>query len=142
MVSVEVPALSRNAAADPADLAERRNPGIDGALPYVSSVLVTGQRRRARWVSGAERARQSGEHITHSQMRTTQRVQRASDLLENLVRRVYYAVAILGVIGPIVLPFLRVEQPDHTSAWLALTTVTIAGAYLLLINWQSSYDED
>ncbi len=92
-------------------------------------------------MSGAEWARQSGEHIIHSHMRTPQRVQRASDFLENVVRRVYYAVAILCAMGPIVLPFLRVELPNHTSAWLALSTVTLAGAYILLLNWQSLDDD-
>ena len=89
----------------------------------------------------AEQAYQSGEFIIHSQAHTAPRMQRASDFLENLVRRVYYAVAILCAVAPIVLPLLRVELPNHTSAWLFLSPVTVAGAYLLLLHWRSSEDE-
>ena len=88
-----------------------------------------------------KQAYQSGELIILSQMHTTPRMQRASDLLETLVRRVYYMVAVLCAIGPIVLPFLRVDQPNLISAWMVLTPVTIAGAYLLLLNRRSSDDE-
>ena len=89
----------------------------------------------------AKQAQPSGEYIIHSQMHTTQRVQRASNFLENLVRRFYFAVAILCAVAPIVLPLLRVELPNHTSAWLFLSPVTVAGVYLLLLHWRSSEDE-
>jgi len=89
----------------------------------------------------AKQAQPSGEYIIHSPMHTAPRMQRASDFLENLVRRVYYAVAILCAVAPIVLPLLRVELPNHTSAWLFLSPVTVAGAYLLLLHWRSSDDE-
>ena len=89
----------------------------------------------------AEQAYQSGEFIIRSQMHTAPRMQRASDLLETLVRRVYYAVAMLCAVAPIVLPLLRVQLPNHTSAWLVLSPATAAGAYLLLLHWRSSDDE-
>jgi len=89
----------------------------------------------------AKQAQPSGEYIIHSPMHTAPRMQRASDLLETLVRRAYYAVAILCAVAPIVLPLLRVELPNHTSAWLFLSPVTVAGAYLLLLHWRSSEDE-
>jgi hypothetical protein len=89
----------------------------------------------------AKQAYQSGEFIIHSQMHTAPRMQRASDFLENLVRRVYYAVAILCAVAPIVLPFLRVEQTNLTSAWLFLSPVIVAGAYVLLLHLRSSEDE-
>jgi len=89
----------------------------------------------------AEQAYQSGEFIIHSQMHPAPRMQRASDLLETLVRRFYYVVAILCAVAPIVLPLLRVELPNHTSAWLFLSPVTVAGVYLLLLHWRTSDDE-
>ena len=90
----------------------------------------------------AEQAQPSWEYIIHSEMHTTQGVWRASNLLENLVRRVYYAVAILCAMAPIVLPLLRVELPSHASAWLVLSPATVAGAYVLLLHWRTSDDED
>ena len=104
----------------------------------VSSALsrnAAGQAEFAGW------AHQPGELIFQSQLEATPRTQRASDLLETLVRRVYYAVAMLCAVAPIVLPLLRVELPNHTSAWLFLSPVTVAGAYLLLLHWRSSEDE-
>ena len=89
----------------------------------------------------AEQAQPSGEYSIHSPMHTAPRMQRASDLLETLVRRVYYAVAMLCAVAPIVLPLLRVEQPHLISAWLVLSPATVAGAYLLLLHWRSSEDE-
>ena len=90
----------------------------------------------------AEQAYRSGELIVPSRMHTTPRMQRASDFLENLVRRVYYAVATICAVAPIVLPLLRVEQPKVTSAWLFLSPVTVAGAYLLLLHWRSADEEN
>ena len=104
----------------------------------VSSVL---SRNAAGRADLAEQAYNSGGHVIQSQMRTTQRVRWASNLLENLVRRVYYAVAMLCAVAPIVLPLLRVEQPHFISAWLVLSPATVAGAYLLLLHWRSSDDE-
>lgn len=89
----------------------------------------------------AKQAHQSGGLIIPSRMHATPRMQRASDFLENLVRRVYYAVAILCAVAPIVLPFLRVQLPNHTSAWLVLSPATVAGAYLMLLHWRSADEE-
>ena len=107
----------------------------------VSMVSPALSRTAVGRVDLAEQAQRSGEYSIHSQMRTTQRVRRASNFLENLVRRVYYAVAILCAVAPIVLPFLRVELPNHTSAWLVLLPATVAGAYLLLLHWRSADEE-
>lgn len=63
--------------------------------------------------------------------------QRVSDFLDNLLRRVYFALAMLCALGLVALPFLPIAQPGRTYAWLTLTVVPFLAAFVLMMSWRN-----
>ena len=62
----------------------------------------------------------------------TPHVRRSSDYLDNLLRRAYFALAMLCAFGLVALPFLPIAQPGRSYAWLTLTVVTFLTAFVLM----------
>lgn len=112
-----------------------------GVLLNTSSVVVSGKRfRRARAGNLLPDWKTGGEERTMQATRT-RRDQRASDFLENLLRRSYYGAAVLAALGMLLLPFLPVQRETRLVVWLTLTGASFVVAFVLLWYWRSGDEE-
>lgn len=70
-------------------------------------------------------------------IQVTPRVRRSSDYLDNLLRRAYFALAMLCALGLVALPLLPIAQPGRSYTWLTLIVVTFLAAFVLMFHWRN-----
>ncbi len=110
-------------------------------LLFMSSAVLAGRHRRRAWKATTEEmARRVGGN--GGEMVRAHGAQRASDSIENLVRRFYYVVATISAMGMVILPVVPVEQKTRFVIWLALTGITFITAFTLLLHWRDWDEED
>src|SRR6185436_17569321 len=64
------------------------------ALVAIQSIVVVGRWRRNQWNRQAQRMDATGQALNAQQLMTAQRARRASDFLDVLSRRLYYALTL------------------------------------------------
>lgn len=111
------------------------------ALLSISGLVATGKARRRQWMLETQHMEKAGNAATPSQIQRTQRAQRASDFLSDLMRRIYYVITIGSVITLVALPSMSIEAGPRALLWLGPTGVAYVGAALLLFYWHG-WDDD
>ena len=105
-------------------------------LVFMSSVLVAGKRRRRHWRVISHEAEAAGGNESGSRMARAKRAERSSDFLDNLMRRLYYAIAVASALGMVTLPMMPIDQGTRLAIWLVLIAITFLSAFILLIYWR------
>ena len=111
------------------------------ALLSISGVAATGKARRRQWMLETQNMERAGNVATQGQIQRTQRAQRASDFLSDLIRRIYFIMTMVAASALTVLPSMTVEASTRILLWLGLTGVAYVGAALLLFYWHGWEDE-
>jgi diguanylate cyclase (GGDEF)-like protein len=111
------------------------------ALVAIQSIVVVGRWRRNQWNRQAQRLDATGHGPTVSQLMVAQRARRASDFLDVLSRRLYYALTLGSALTLIALPFLSLPADIKFYLGLILKGTALGGALLLLFAWSGWNDE-
>ena len=111
------------------------------ALLSISGVVAAGKARRRQWMFETQDMERAGNAATQGQIQRTQRAQRASDFLSDLMCPIYYVITMGSIIALVALRSMSIEAGPRALLWLGLTGVTFVGAALLLFYWHG-WDDD
>ena len=110
-------------------------------LVSISSVLATGMHRRRQWMRETDFFENARGTAVESQLERIRRAQRATDFLDDALRRTYYLLTLVSAIGLIGLPFLPLGPNARLITWLSLSGITFLGAFVLLLHWRGWSDD-